>query len=71
MAAKKKPVFDYDTCVGCAICYMACPVSSITMSKIGLDDINTPFPELGERECIGCGSCEKNCPMLAIEMQSA
>lgn len=69
MAAKKKPVFDYDVCVGCAICFMQCPVSALSMTKLGVDDLNTPFPELGERDWIGCGSCEKVCPMQAIKMQ--
>lgn len=67
---KKKPVFNYLSCVSCGICAQACPVSALGMcreSKSG--KYRNVFPELVTDSCIGCGTCARSCPMQVISME--
>lgn len=68
--AKQKPVFTYDLCIACGMCVTVCPVSALTLSVTGLDDLKTNFPALSERPCTGCGLCQKTCPMGSIAMEN-
>lgn len=63
---KKIPVSDYDLCIACGICVQACPVSSLELTKLGVDKLNKAYPEIAREGCIGCGICAKNCPLDAI-----
>ncbi len=66
MAAKKKPIFDYEKCIACGICVTACPVSSLELQKTDVDRYKKSYPEVAREGCIGCGICAKSCPMDAI-----
>ena len=67
---KKKPVFDYPSCVSCGICAQACPVSALGMKKAGKSGkYRNVFPELVNGNCIGCGTCARACPMGVIAME--
>ncbi len=68
MAAKKKPVFDYDICIACGICVQACPVSTLELQKIDVDRYKKAYPEMAREGCIGCGFCATNCPLDAVTM---
>ncbi len=68
----KRPKVNYKICVACGICVAACPVSCLTLSKIGIDKLNKAYPEISENprnNCIGCSICFNNCPLDAIEME--
>ena len=67
--AKQKPVFAYESCIACGMCVTVCPVSALSLSVIGPDELKTSFPALNDRPCIGCGLCKKTCPMNAIAME--
>jgi hydrogenase-4 component H len=67
----KTPIFFYDNCIACGICAIACPVSSLEMNRIDIDEFKNAYPSLTDRQCIGCAQCEKNCPMDAIAMQES
>lgn len=67
--AKKSPTFNYDLCVSCSICVVVCPVSTLAMTKTGIDALKKTYPERTDRVCTGCSLCEKNCPMGAIVME--
>ena len=71
MADKKYPVFDYDVCVACGVCSVACPVSAIELNETSLNKFKDAFPTVDRSTCIGCGICDKNCPVRAIEMREA
>ncbi len=65
----KRPEFDYKMCVACGICVAACPVSCLSLTKIGIDKLNKAYPEIPEsprNDCIGCGICASNCPLDVI-----
>jgi len=55
-----KPVVDYNKCIGCKVCFMFCPESTIVPSngKVRVD----------YEYCKGCGVCANVCPVKAISM---
>ena len=55
------PVTDFEKCVHCMICWIACPDSAI-QTKEG--------KKLGTNleHCKGCGICATECPVDAISM---
>lgn len=69
--AKKYVEIDTKDCLSCSICVQACPISALSLIKVGKNGKYTNmFPELIPGKCIGCGICAKNCPMDCISMRS-
>jgi Na+-translocating ferredoxin:NAD+ oxidoreductase subunit B len=67
--AKKRPVFDYATCMACGVCDQACPLSCISLSKFDVNGDKKAYPVLlADPCCTGCSICQKACPVDAIEM---
>lgn len=59
-----KPVYDYDKCIGCTACAVACPSNAI---NVKLDkDINKLVWEFNCARCIFCGRCDEVCPTNAV-----
>jgi pyruvate ferredoxin oxidoreductase delta subunit len=55
-----KPIFDYNKCISCAICWSLCPEPSIYL-KDGKYTVDYDY-------CKGCGICAQECPVKAINM---
>ncbi len=54
----KRPVVDEQLCIGCASCFLVCPVDAMDVYIVArVTDA-----------CIGCGRCEWVCPCGAITM---
>jgi pyruvate ferredoxin oxidoreductase delta subunit len=51
-----RPVVDFDTCVKCNLCWIACPDSCFDVMPDGTFDANMDA-------CCGCGVCEAVCPV--------
>jgi pyruvate ferredoxin oxidoreductase delta subunit len=51
-----RPVIDFDTCVKCNLCWIACPDSCFDVMPDGTFDANM-------EACCGCGVCEAVCPV--------
>ena len=54
-------IVNKELCSGCAACYNACPVQSISMKP---DSEGFLFPEIDAQKCIDCGLCKRICPIL-------
>jgi len=63
---------DYDKCVGCNLCYIACEdgahqaIALINPNGHGLGPgrvPDKPIPEIKEDECVGCNLCSLVCPV--------
>ncbi len=55
---------DEDACIGCGICEVSCPNSTIQIVKYK----NRWFPQFNLGLCMFCGLCVDACPMNAIKM---
>ncbi len=55
---------DEDACIGCGICEVSCPNSTIRIVKYN----GRWFPEFNLGMCLFCGLCLDACPMNAIKM---
>ena len=61
-----KPSYEYDKCVGCTACAIACPSNAI---NVKLDrDKNKLVWEFDCGRCIFCGRCDEVCPTNAINL---
>ncbi len=73
---KRIASIDYDTCIGCNLCYIACEDGA--HQAIALVDPEAkgvglgpgrlpgkPVPEIKEKECVGCNLCALVCPVDA------
>ena len=68
MKKKKTPYINEETCAGCSVCVVNCPMDCLSIEAPKFHgDINT-IACLDETKCIGCGICAKVCPIEAIEM---
>jgi pyruvate ferredoxin oxidoreductase gamma subunit len=56
-----RPVWDYDKCIRCRICWISCPDNAI--------DWVEDKPTIDYRKCKGCGICTNECPTKAIEFK--
>lgn len=50
-----------NSCVGCGICEVECPVGAISM------DVEKGFVIIDEEKCINCGKCVLSCPQQALK----
>ncbi len=62
-----RPVINSDKCIGCMLCYLYCPDSSILLKKD--DKFKFKAYEVDLDHCKGCGICASVCPVKAIEMK--
>ena len=62
---------DYDECIGCNLCYIACEdgahqcIDLVPPNGIGLGPGRVPgkpVPSVREEDCVGCNLCEVVCP---------
>jgi dihydropyrimidine dehydrogenase (NAD+) subunit PreA len=69
---KRIASIDYDKCIGCNLCYIACEDGAhqaIALAKpdgMGLGPGRVPgkpIPQIKEHECVGCNLCSIVCPV--------
>ncbi|MEM2121273.1 MAG: 4Fe-4S binding protein [Candidatus Woesearchaeota archaeon] len=62
-----RPVINSEKCIGCMLCYLYCPESTILLEN----DEKFVFKVRGFdlEHCKGCGICASVCPVKAIEMK--
>lgn len=69
---KGTPNIDYQKCLACGICAMACPFSALELGKTDVDKLKNAYPLLLEQDtCTGCGLCAKACPLGCIKLGGA
>lgn len=51
-----RPVVDFEKCIKCTLCWIACPDTCFDVTPEGLYDANMSA-------CCGCGVCEAVCPV--------
>lgn len=63
---------DYDKCIGCNLCYIACEdgahqaIALVSPNGQGLGPGRLPgkaIPQIKEKECVGCNLCSLVCPV--------
>lgn len=63
-----KPSYNYDICIGCAACGVACPSNAITIKS---DEAKEKLIwEFDCGRCIFCGRCDEVCPTGAIRLSN-
>jgi len=69
---KRIAEIDYQKCIGCNLCYIACEdgahqaIALVDPTPYGLGPgrvPNKPVPEIKEVECVGCNLCSLVCPV--------
>ena len=66
---KEIPWINPDTCAGCSVCVVNCPMDCISIGPPEYHgDIHT-IARADTDKCTGCGLCAKVCPIRAIEMK--
>ena len=69
---KRIAQINYDKCIGCNLCYIACEdgahqaIALIAPNGHGLGPGRVPgkpIPEIKEHECVGCNLCSIVCPV--------
>ena len=61
-----KPSYNFDFCIGCAACGIACPSNAIT---VAFNDTQSKLIwEFDCGRCIFCGRCDEVCPTGAIRL---
>lgn len=58
----QRPILNQEKCIACGICFLYCPVNSISKTD-GEFRISYDY-------CKGCGICANECPKDAIDMVS-
>ncbi|MFT7003134.1 MAG: formate hydrogenlyase subunit 6/NADH:ubiquinone oxidoreductase subunit I [Sulfurimonas sp.] len=68
-----KPAYEYEKCIGCTACAVACPSNAINV-KLNEDKTKLVW-EFDCGRCIYCGRCDEVCPtnavMLSHEFENA
>ena len=59
-----KPEYDYDKCIGCTACGVACPSNAINV-KLNKNRDKLVW-EFDCARCIFCGRCDEVCPTNAV-----
>ena len=55
-----RPVYNFDRCIKCGICYIYCPDLAISF------DAERRFLTINKNYCKNCGICMHECPRHAI-----
>ncbi len=74
LSYKRIAAIDYDKCIGCNLCYIACEdgahqaIALVDPDEKGVDLgpgrlPGKPVPEIKEKECVGCNLCALVCPV--------
>ena len=63
-----KPLYNFDWCIGCAACGIACPSNAISVEFN--DDKSKLVWEFNCGSCIFCGRCDEVCPTGAIRLSN-
>jgi len=61
-----KPEYDFEKCLGCGACAVACPSNAISLKQNSEKDLL--IWELNYGRCIFCGRCDEVCPTGAIRL---
>jgi len=56
-----RPIWDFERCVKCGVCYLYCPDAAIHKNAEGYFEADLFY-------CKGCGICAMECPTRAIKM---
>ncbi|MDC7236749.1 MAG: Coenzyme F420 hydrogenase/dehydrogenase, beta subunit C-terminal domain [Sphaerochaetaceae bacterium] len=54
----KIKLVDFETCTGCGVCVLVCPVNSIELVE---NNIGYKYPKINYDLCINCGKCLRIC----------
>ena len=60
-ARARRPEWDRDRCVRCAVCYLYCPHGAVRRTDDG-------YFESSDERCRGCGVCHRECWFGVIGM---
>ena len=74
LAYKRVARVDYDLCIGCNLCYIACEdgahqcIDLVEPASIGVGEgpgrlPGKPVPKVREADCVGCNLCSIVCPV--------
>lgn len=63
-----KPKYDYEKCIGCAACAIACPPNAINVKYD--KEKNKSIWSFNCARCIFCARCEEVCPTGAIALST-
>ena len=63
-----KLLFDYDKCIGCAMCEKVCPAKAIELYPVIEKEKKTKKIVIFLSRCTYCSECVKVCPRDAITM---
>lgn len=58
----QRPIWDFNKCIKCGICYMVCPEGCIEQIADGFFEANLFY-------CKGCGICARECWTNAISLE--
>ena len=57
----QRPVWDFNRCIKCGICYIFCPDGCVMLNSQGFFEADLYY-------CKGCGICARECWTQAITM---
>ncbi|MEE9594107.1 MAG: 4Fe-4S binding protein [Candidatus Hydrothermarchaeales archaeon] len=68
---KRELIFRKDTCVGCWLCFDACPTDAISRNPVGIiESIEEDHPNIviDPQECVLCGVCAEVCIFGSLDL---